>query len=119
MLISVELYTQLIQENARLKGKEDSVEERIELARDAGYYQGRATVYEEIAEKYEPEETVDPIGEMILYKTNLINILENEKHRLRHIESNANIEIPEAIMRMNGKIEGIDFAIDLLNKEEK
>lgn len=118
-MLSIELYTQLIQENSRLKGKEESVEDRIELARDAGYYQGRTSLFEEMLEKEGEEpaqiDILDPEAELRKYKENLIEKIENEINRLKNIlQKNKGEMNIEQYYTNTGYIEGLETAIKII-----
>lgn len=105
MLISVEYYTQLIEELGFLKGKNRELEKQLEKLE-------------------RPEEIIalDPIKE---YEQAIINQLNNEIKRLNDIKSkNYNIKnyeigdlaLEKARTRIDGNIEGIETAIRLIEK---
>lgn len=97
----------------------------IDLIRDAGYYQGRADELEkQLEELKRPEEVIalDPIKE---YEQTIINQLNNEIKRLNDIKSKdynikdyeiGDLALEKAHKRIDGKIEGIEYAIDLIEK---
>lgn len=122
--MSLEKYIELKQQIEYLKGKEATVEERIDLARDSGYYQGRDALYEDLLKEENPEpapiDILDPKREIENYKERIIRKLENEKNRLNNLLQKDKKEIePEPFYRINGKIEGLKAAIMITEEECK
>lgn len=122
--MSLEKYIELKQQIEYLKGKEATVEERIDLARDSGYYQGRDALYEDLLKEEKPEPvSIDIFSvekEIKRYKESIIRKLENEKNRLNNLlQKSKNETEPEAYYRINGKIEGLKMAIMIMEEECK
>lgn len=116
--MSLEEYIELKEKNTFLKGKEETVEERVKLARDAGYYQGRSSVFEEFLKTEEEEEdqnTIDILDisvERSRYREELIESLNKEILRIRALKLKSQPD-----KRKEGIIEGLEKAKEIILKE--
>lgn len=113
MLISVEYYTQLIEQLGFLKGKNRELEKQLEELKRP---EEAVVMYCE-GKPYIEKRYYDNVEYKFLNAKAYTMRLKGEISRLEAIKNNCDSPLDE-VRRINGKIEGIEYAIKLIEEEK-